>query len=262
MNPDVNSILKTALRQTNVEMEKDDVDLYGLLPKQVEAKHKQDKVDFFIEQLPFASMHKAPFGEDPVAMATDQILGEAEQRLLPKSTDPLTVAFKIGKFTLQCAWFSKREGDEIRHSLVRASAYGATMQMAKEALPAQFIKDKTVEFYDSKLLKASGGRTDMLYGTERLLMNLMGRKDAADIRKAFVDSCKDGQRAALESGAKQPAELVALLQRKPDIRKRYMEDLAFRAGFDSARWALENGKADDLRQSLNIIERPVLAFAG
>lgn len=262
MNIDSNAVLKGALRQTNVEPEKDDVDLYGLLPKQLEAKHKGDKADFLIGQLPFAPSAKTVFEADPLDLAKDQALDEAESRAFPKFLDPATLAFKVGKFTLQCNFFNIKEGEEIRHSLVRASAYGATMEMAKEALPEQFIQDKTGEFYDSKLLKASGGRTEMLRGTELLVRNLNKRQDATAVREAFIDACRDGQRAALESGAKDPSELAVMLRRKPDVLKRYTEDPAFRVGFDSARWALEHGKADELRNKLNLIERPMLAFAG
>lgn len=54
MSIDTNAILKSGLRQTNVEIEKDDVQLYGLLPKEVEAKHKRDKTEWLLDQLPFS----------------------------------------------------------------------------------------------------------------------------------------------------------------------------------------------------------------
>lgn len=262
MSIDTNAVLKGALRQTHVEPEKDDVDLYGLLPKQLEAKHKNEKANFFLEQIPLVSVAKAGFKGDVVGLAESQLTSKAEDQILPKLSNTAGLIFRVGKFTLQCNWFNIKEGQEIRHSLVRASAYGATMEMAKETLPEQFIKDKTVEFYDSTLLEASGGRTEMLRGTELLLSNLSKRKDAVAVRDAFVDACRDGQRVALESGAKDPSELLVMLQRKPDVLKRYTEDPAFRVGFDSARWALENGKADEIRSKLNLIERPALAVAG
>lgn len=261
MSIDTNAVLKGALRRMNVEIEKDDVNLHGLLPKQLEAKHRGDKAEYLLEQIPqlAPSIKQFENGEVAIKGDTGSLLFDALTERLP---NPLSFAYKATKFTLECNWFNIREGEEIRHALVRASAYGASMELCKEALPEQFIKDRTEDFYNSKLLSANNGRTDMLYGTTRVLRNLTSREDADEIRAAFLSACRDGQRAALEGGASHPSELLALLQRRPETHKRYIEDPAFRVGFDSARWALERGRADEIRESLNIIERPISTYAG
>lgn len=164
--------------------------------------------------------------------------------------------------TFECTLFAIREGDEIRHARVRASAYGATMVLCQDALPEKFVEAKTADFYDKQLRKANGGREDMTYGTKLVSTKLLDREDAATVKAAFLEACRDGQRIALEGSPKTVAELDAVLRRKPDMLKRYVEDLAFRVGFDSARWALENGKADEMRATLAIIERPTVAYVG
>jgi hypothetical protein len=147
-----------------------------------------------------------------------------------------------GKATIESALKNIREGDELHDSALREVAYGASMELCRDALPEGFRK----EFWDKS--SADGG------ATMQVKQSLVDQ--GAAVHDAFVANIRDGQRGALERGIRAPEDLEGALKTSSDFRDRYEGDVAFRQGVDSAMWAQQHGQLDALFAKLGETAKP------
>lgn len=256
---DGDGVLHAALRQVNVESEDENVDLNGPMPAAVRRAHAEARAWYLADNtlgrfMPRYDVLKASVTGD----MTGLVVGRAKSKVMDTVNNRLGTSasffVQAGIATIEAAINSVKEGQELHASLVRSCAYLATCGICLESLPDGFLAAKIAEVPREYRPAASSARLPWPQGADRAHTALLAMPNAAEIRRAFNDACREGQRAALAGGARFPEELDLLLRRE-DIRTRYEEDPAFRVGFDSARWALGNHKADELRSNLGIFNR-------
>lgn len=253
---DNDAVLHAALRQVNVELENEHVDLHGKMPAEVHADHAKARAEHFADTtvgklVPKYEYFKAAVTGDFAGLAMDKAKAAA-LHVFEKKVGPIPPAVLVGVETIDAALKTIKEGKEIHESLVRVNGYLATAGLCMGALPDGFLAAKIFEVPAEYRPSANSARLPWPQGADRAHTALLGLP--TEIQLAFKQACREGQCVALQGGARYPED-VDLLLRREDVRKRYEQDPAFRVGFDSARWALENKKADALRSNLGIINR-------
>ena len=259
---DVDTVLHAALRQVNVERENESVDLHGPHPEEVRRAQAKAREWYLAESLFGApSNSRGPVKTTVKDEVVNALVSKAKDELVNKVKEhsglPEALMVKAGIMTIECALKNLEEGKELHASLVRTCAYLATCGVCIESLPDGFLAAKIAEVPREYRPAPGSARLPWPRGADLAHTALLARPDAAEIKRAFNESCREGQRLALVS-ARCPEELDLLL-RRDEVRKRYESDPAFRVGFDSARWALENRKDEELRSNLGILDRSGLS---
>jgi len=261
---DGDAVLHAALRQVNVELENENVDLNGPTPAQVRRAHAEAREWYVTDTLIGRFVQNYGVYKPAVAGETgENIIGKGKKKLLEEAEkhlpQPLPFMVEAGIMTIECALNTVREGKEMHAALVRTCAYLATCGVCIDSLPDGFLAAKIAEVPREYRPAPGSTRLPWPRGADLAHTALLAHPDAAAIKRAFNDACREGQRAALEGGAR-CAEELDLLLRRDDVRQRYERDPAFRVGFDSARWALENRKDDELRSNLGIFDRVAVSI--
>lgn len=261
---DSDAVLHAALRQVNVERENEKVDLHGPHPNEVRRAQAEARAWYLSDTV--LGMRSKSYGPAKAFVeggVVDSLVAEAKRRLVDKvekhSGKLEGLMVQAGIMTIECALKTIEEGYELRASLVRTCAYLATCGICIESLPDGFLAAKIAEVPPEYRPAPGSARLPWPRGADLAHTAILARPDAAEIKRAFNESCREGQRIALTS-ARCPEELDILL-RRADVQKRYENDPAFRVGFDSARWALENHKDDELRSNLGIFDRVNLSVS-
>lgn len=260
------AVLHSALRQVNVELENEHVNLHGKMPAQVHADHKAARREHLLDMalspiVPRYGVAKAVVTGDIKGLVIDK--AEAQGlKALNQRIGPVSLLVRAGLETIDAALKNMKEGKEIHESLVRVNAYLVAGRICSDSMPDGFIPQKVKEVPSEYKPARGSAVAPWPDGAEKAFMAIHQMPNYAEVKLAFADACREGQRAALDRGARHPEELDLLLRNDADLRRRYETDTPFRVGFDSARWALERGKADEIRSNLNLIERPALAVAG
>ncbi len=255
---DGEAVLHAALRQVNVEDENEHVDLTGPMPAEVRRAHAEARAWYLADNtvgrlVPHYDVLKTVVTGDVEGLVVGRAKTHVYDNLKSRMGMPSFIV-QAGVVTIEAAIISVKEGQELHAALVRSCAYLATCGVCIESLPDGFLAAKIAEVPREYRPAPGSTRLPWPQGADRAHTALLAMPNAAEVKRAFNDACREGQRIALAGGARFPEELDLLLRRE-DVKKRYEQDPAFRVGFDSARWALANRKADELRSNLGILDR-------
>lgn len=254
MDRRVNSdgVLHDALRKTYVEFESEEVKLHGKLPRQVDAEQEAKRQKFEKEKAPMHATLKAlgtaNYDELTVGTVVTDVVKTVELAMTEVPKAAAQAAYATLANVARAIW----EKDDIHASHVRAAAYGATMLLCEDLLPEGFSRATIPALWD-KYAGKPGNPDEMTRGAYLVADHLRKNPES---KAALFNECREGQLSILRRGARHPDEVNFLFARDPALKRRYEQDTAFRLGVDSARWALENGRADELRSNLGILERP------
>ena len=224
---ETDAVLHKFMIANDLEKPGHEVDLEGPLYRATQEKQREE----------LAFLHVA------VEVVEDQAKEELIEKCLEVSHElaPTVGMVLAGYETIKRNLDVILEGDELKDATKREYAVGALLVLCSSALPPDFGPSLQLNF-------AGKGKIDD--GSFRLLNAINHSPEFANIQKALVDSCRDGQHYLIDRGIGTQAELSVALKQNPDFAARYQHDLAFKLGVDSVVWAKAHGALPALSNQL------------
>jgi hypothetical protein len=226
---DTDAVLHRAMLANQLELLHEPVDIEGDLYRTTDDKQRD-------ERDPLKMLH-ALSTEARNEVLLHGVLGTAAHTI--GWVGSLMVA--AGKETIEKAFKTIHEGDELKIAVKREYAVGACAMLCASALPQGFRDDLFGKFVQ---------KGEPSPGAVSVVTTIRTRPDGPQIEEGMVANCRDGQRYALDRHITTAADLAVVLKQNPEFASRYRHDLAFKLGADSVLWASSHGQVPELERGL------------